>query len=325
MVVEIDIKDYYKAFIDNANRDIEKYQEEYDINYKLLAKTRTYLKDYVTHIGHQFNIYLVDNFPISWGINGEPRYEESEHLTKIIRLHLDGVLGNDRIILLQLLRYSELLKTCSDYLKRIELANNRSKITQKQYKEYLRKYYMQGVHKAMIEGHAYRFGYGVGDLMINYWKYVDKPRDNYVDWAATNKRKQEILEAGLKPYDKEEAEIYKIRGLKYDGIPYVVYKTNTEYFNIELVNVKVVSKRAIKFKHANYIPYKFRGKTVSELADMFDTVSEIAVQDLGIRHKLITCVEKDPTLYLNYIRNVEQCRQKRGAHTTKNIKKADAN
>ena len=33
-------------------------------------------------------------------------------------------------------------------------------------------------------------------------------------------QKQEIIDAGLKPYDKEEAEIYKIRGLKYDGNPF---------------------------------------------------------------------------------------------------------
>lgn len=323
MIVEVDISDYYKAFIDNANSDIEKYQEEYKLNHRLLVSTRNYLKDYVTHIGHQFDIDLKNNFPNSWGTWKEPEYDESEHLTDIIKLCLDDVKGNDRIILLQLLRYSELLKYLYSCRKRIKLAESRTSITFKQYKEYLRKYYMQATHKALIDGYAYRFGYNIGDLMINFWKYKDKVRDNYVDWAATNKRKQEILDAGLKLYNKEEAEIAKIRGLKYDGIPYVVYKTNTEYYNIELVNTKVVSRLNIKFKHSNYIPSKFRGKNVTELAAMFKDVDEIAKQDLGIRHKLITCVEKDPSLYLKYIRNVEQTRQKRGSHTTANVKRAD--
>ena len=323
MIVEVDISDYYKAFINNANRDIEKYQEEYGVNHRLLVSTRNYLKDYVIHIGHQFNIDLENDFSISWGTWGEPRYEESEHLTDIIKLGLNDVTGDDRIILLQLLRYSELLKHCDDCLKRISLAKNRTNITFKQYKEYLRKYYMQGVHKAIINGYAYRFSHGIGDLMINQWKYVTEVRSNFVDWAANNKRKQEILNAGLKLYNKDEAEIYKLRGIKYDGIPYIVYKTNTEYFNIELANCRKFNKRNVKFKHANYIPAKFRGKSVADIANMFNSVDEIAIQDLGIRHKLITCVEKDPTLYLKYIRNVEQVRQRRGSHSTKNSRRAD--
>lgn len=319
MIVQIDINDYYKAFIDNANSDIEKYQEEYKVNYNVVKATKEYLKNYVTHIGHQFNIYLNENFPNSWE---NTKYDKNEHLREMIDINLKNTVGEDRTILLQLLRYNEVLKYCSLCLRKIELAKQRAKLKPKDYKEYLRKYYMQGVHKALIDGFAYRFGYGIGDVMINYWKYVNKPRATFVDWAATNKRKQEILDAGLKLYDKDEAEIYKIRGLKYDGIPYIVYKTNTEYFDVELFNNRIGGKY-IRFKHSNYIPYKFRGKNVEELASMFKSVDEIAVQDLGIRHKLITCAEKDPTLYLRYIRNAEQVRQRRGSHKTKNSKRAD--
>ena len=320
MIINVDITDYYKAFINNANSDIEKYQEEYNINRKVLIATKEYLKDYVTHIGHQFNIRLKEDYPNSW-INST--YDENEHLRDMIDINLKDTVGDDRIILLQLLRYSEVLKYCNICLKRIHLAKDRANIKPKQYKEYLRKYYMQGVHKTIIDGYAYRFGFSIGDLMINFWRYVDKVRDNYVDWAATNKRKQEILDAGLKPYNKDEAEIYKIRGIKYDGIPYVVYKTNSEYYDIELCNNKNAERANIRFKHSNYIPYKFRGKNVQELANMFNSVDEIAIQDLGIRHKLITCVEKDPTIYLRYVRNAEQIRQRRGSHKTKNSKRAE--
>ena len=321
MIVEIDIKDYYKAFIDNANSDIEKYQEEINVNHKLLISTKDYIEKYILYINLQFNINLKENFNISWN---EETYSEDEHLTDTINARLKDAVGEDRIILLQLLRYSELLKFIDDCNKKIELANNRSKITPKKYKEYLKKYYMQSVHKALLDGHAYRFSHGIGDLMINYWKYVNGVRSKIVDWNETNKRKQEILNAGLKLYDKEEAEIYKIRGLKYDGIPYVVYKTNNEYYDIELVNCKSFSKNNIKFKHANYIPTKFRKRTPEDIANQFNSVDEIAVQDLGIRHKLIVALEKDPSIYLKYIRNVEAVRQKRGSHTTKNSERAES-
>lgn len=321
MIVEIDITDYYKAFIDNANSDIEKYQEERNLNHDLLLSTKQYIEKYILYINHQFNINLKENFPISWN---EEKYCNDEHLTDIINIGLKDTVGEDRIILLQLLRYSELLKFIYNCDKKIELANNRSKITPKQYKEYIKKYYMQSVHKTLLDGNAYRFSHGIGDLMINYWKYVNGVRGKIVDWNATNKRKKEILDAGLKLYDKEEAEIYKIRGLKYDGIPYVVYKTNNEYFDIELVNCKSFSKKNIKFKHANYIPAKFRKRTPEDIANQFKSVEEIAVQDLGIRHKLIVSLEKDPTIYLKYIRNVEAVRQKRGSHTTKNSERAES-
>ena len=321
MIVEIDIKDYYKAFIDNAISDIEKYQEEINVNHKLLISTKDYIEKYILYINHQFNINLKENFNISWN---EEKYCKDEHLTDTINVRLKDAVGEDRIILLQLLRYSELLKFIDDCNKKIELANYRSKITPKKYKEYLKKYYMQSVHKALLDGHAYRFSHGIGDLMINYWKYVNGVRSKIVDWNETNKRKQEILNAGLKLYDKEEAEIYKIRGLKYDGIPYVVYKTNNEYYDIELVNCKSFSKNNIKFKHANYIPTKFRKRTPEDIANQFNSVDEIAVQDLGIRHKLIVALEKDPSIYLKYIRNVEAVRQKRGSHTTKNSERAES-
>ena len=319
MIVEIDITDYYKAFIDNANSDIEKYQEERKTNYDLLISTKQYVEKYILYINHQFNINLKENFPISWN---KEKYCNDEHLTDIINIELKDTVGEDRIILLQLLRYSELLKFIYNCDKKIELANNRSKITPKQYKEYIKKYYMQSVHKTLLDGNAYRFSHGIGDLMINYWKYVNGVRSKIVDWAATKKRKQEILDAGLKLYDKDEAEIYKIRGLKYDGIPYVVYKTNSEYYDIELVNCKSFSKNNIKFKHANYIPSKFRKRSPEDIANEFNSVDEIAVQDLGIRHKLVVSLEKDPTIYLRYIRNVEAVRQKRGSHTTKNSERA---
>lgn len=319
MIVEVDITDYYKAFIDNANSDIEKYQEELNTNQQVLFSTKEYVSKYILYINHQFNINLKENFPISWN---EEKYCEDEHLTDIIKIGLNDTVGEDRVILLQLLRYSEVLKFIHNCNKKIELANNRSKISPKQYKEYLKKYYMQGVHKAMIDGYAYRFSHGIGDIMINYWKYVDGVRGKIVDWNATNKRKKEILDAGLKLYDKEEAEIYKIRGLKYDGIPYVVYKDNKEYYDIEIANCKSFSKANIKFKHANYIPYKFRKRSPEDIASQFNSVDEIAVQDLGIRHKLVVALEKDPTIYLRFIRNVEAVRQKRGSHTTKNSERA---
>lgn len=320
MVVQTNIKDYYEAFITNANRDIEKYTEELKLNKRIKDKTKEDVTKRASFIKSRFGINLND-YKYSWilGI-----YDEHENLTDAVSKKLtEEVVGEAKIALLQLLRYSKLLKTCNDNNEQIKLAKERAKVSFKEYKSILRKYYMQAVHKALLEGYAYHFGYGIGDISINFWRYRDKPRSNYVDWAATKKRKQEILDAGLKLYDENEAKIYQLRGIKYDGIPYIVYKNNTEFYNIELCNNSRYGIGSVKFKYANYVPYKFRGKTPEEIAKELETLDNIAAQDLGIRHKLIVALAQDPTLYLKYIRNVEQCRYKRGAHNSKQIKKAN--
>ena len=160
--------------------------------------------------------------------------------------------------------------------------------------------------------------YEIGDLVINFWRYRDKPRDTYVDWNATRLKKQEIIDAGLKPYDKEEAEIYKIRGLKYDGIPYVVYKTNKEFYEIQLINNGTHSYSAIKFKYANYINRELRGKDAKQLNSECKTVDDIFNLKLGLRSKLLVYLEREPNASFKYIRNVNQQKYERGAHNNGN-------
>ena len=120
------------------------------------------------------------------------------------------------------------------------------------------------------------------------------------------------------PYDKEEAEIYKIRGLKYDGIPYVVYKTNKEFYEIQLINNGTHSYSAIKFKYANYINRELRGKDAKQLNSECKTVDDIFNLKLGLRSKLLVYLEREPNAPFKYIRNVNQQKYERGAHNNGN-------
>ena len=120
---------------------------------------------------------------------------------------------------------------------------------------------MQGVHKALLDGHAYRFSHGIGDLMINYWKYVDGVRGKIVDWNATNKRKKEILDAGLKLYDKEEAEIN-------------YYSNNNEI--LEKIK-EYCNKHSLKAEFLSYHEYgKEKWKTEYKIKDGFVTKEKIS-------------------------------------------------
>lgn len=315
MVKDIDISHYYKKFIETSNDDIKKYTEELNITNKIKNETRIYIKSKTTYIKDVLYINLNDYGFQFLTIN----IDLINKLEKVINDKLsNNEVGEKHIVLLQLLRYCNLTKKVNDYNIIIALANKRSKLTFADYKSYIKKYYNEGVHKCCLEGYAYHIGYGVGDIVINFWKYTDKPRDTYVDWNATRLKKQEIIDAGLKLYNKEEAEIYKLRGIKYDGVPYVVYKTNKEFYNIELINHKYNAHSAIKFKYSNYVPKALRGKNAKTINAECNSNDDIFKLTCGLRTKLLVYIERNPSAYFKYIRNVEQCKYKRGAHNCQN-------
>lgn len=310
MVKDIDISHFYKKFIEASNDDIKKYKSELKTINNIKAECCRYINDKIDIITNTIGIDIKSyNYPNKTNI---------DELEKSINSKLGCCIGNNRIILLQLLKYCNIIKKRNEYNNLIELAEKRNNISLSDYKKYIKKYYNEGVHKCCLEGYAYHFGYGIGDVIINLWRYADKPRENYVDWDATRRKKQEILNAGLKLYNKEEAEIYKLRGIKYDGVPYVVYKTNKEFYNIELINTKIVNNNSIKFKYANYIPLNLRGKDAKQINNECKTEENIFKLSLGLRSKLLVYLEHNINNQFKYIRNAEQYKYKRGAHNCKN-------
>lgn len=314
MIKDIDISHYYKKFIEASNDDIAKYNKELELTNKMKEDCRTYIKSKNQVIKDDLNINLND-YGFQFLIDD---IELIDKLERVVNNALSYTVGERRIVLLQLFRYCDLAKKAKDYITALKLATRRSELSYSDYRKYIHTYYNYGVHKCVLEGYAYHFKYEIGDLTINFWRYRDKPRDTYVDWNATRIKKQEIIDAGLKPYNKEEAEIYKIRGIKYDGIPYVVYKTNKEFYEIQLINNGTHSYSAIKFKYANYVNTELRGKDAKQLNSECKTVDDIFKLKLGLRSKLLVYLERDPSATFKYIRNVEQQKYERGAHNSKN-------
>ena len=98
--------------------------------------------------------------------------------------------------------------------------------------------------------------------MINRWTH--DPKDNKrkrIDHRKTALAKEKLIAEGKKPYNKEEAEIYKLRGLKYDGVPYVVYQEDTSFYNIDIVNNQYVAHQNLDFEHTEYYSRELRGKS----------------------------------------------------------------
>ena len=195
MIKDIDISHYYKKFIETSNDDMAKYNKELEVINKMKADCRAYIKSK--------NQVIKDDLKINLNEYGfqflNDNVELINKLEQLINNQLSYTVGERRIVLLQLLRYCNLAKKANDYIIALKLATRRSELSLSDYKKYIHRYYSYGVHKCVLEGYAYHFKYEIGDLVINFWRYRDKPRDTYVDWNATRLKKQEIIDAGLKP------------------------------------------------------------------------------------------------------------------------------
>ena len=114
------------------------------------------------------------------------------------------------------------------------------------------------------------------------------------------------------------AEVYKFRGIKYDGVPYVVYQKQTAFYDIDVLNSRYIARTNLNFEHHETINKSMRGKTQEEIANECNVKEDVFNLPCDIRFKLMVYNYFDKTAYLNYIRNAEQCKYKRGAHNSQN-------
>lgn len=315
MIPDINIKDYYLQFICAAKADIYKYKESLKTTKKIKEELYNYINEHKDTIVEVYNIDIT-KFEKEW-INKE--YNSSETLyQKVIKLVQSVQEDNNRIILLQLIKYCTVLRTENKYNILISLATKRKDIKFTVYRKYIANYYNK-VHKCVLEGLGYRFGYDIGTYCINYWK-MDKARirnTNRIDFAATNAKKKELIAKGVKVYDDKEAAWYAARKIPYDGVDYRVYKVDDFFYDITFIKSGLFTNNTLEYQRTEYVASKYRGMSYTQMADTFcNEPDDIYNLQVDIKYKLNILLYKDPNKYLNYIRNAEQCKYKRGAHNS---------
>lgn len=316
MVPDIEIKHYYNKYLEDANNDIIKFQESYNTANKLKLDARRSINNEYKFIAETLKINLND-YKKEWVLI---QYNDKHELFNVVKSKIaaNGT-DNDNIKLLWIFKYCQLLKKCYDLYRGIELAKKRASLRFSEYRSYVDKFYRYGVHKCCLEGYAYRYGYGIGELSINRWKFDEgRNKRKLVDYRATATNKARIIAEGKTPYDKEMAEVYKLRGIKYEGVPYVVYKKSQVFYDIAIANNKYIDRQNINFEISDTMNSKLRGRSYEELAKECGTKENVLSLQCSLNAKLNIYNQVDTTAYLKYIRNVEQCKYKRGAHNSKN-------
>lgn len=315
MIPDITIKGYYLQFIHNAKIDIANYNKNLEVIKTIKEDLYNYLSEHIEDIKDKFDI-LLNTYDKEWN---NKEYNASESLYNITIKKLSFISETtDRNLLIQITKYCTVLRNEHKYNKLIIIANKRKDIKFTVYRKYITAYYNK-VHKCVLEGMGYRFGYGIGTYVINHWKLDTKriKHKAHLDYAATNAKKKELLAKGIKLYDDKEAAWYAARKIPYDAVDYRVYKEDTNWYEFTFIKSAIFRSSNLDYQRTEYVAAKYRGMSYIKMADeLCHTLEDIYNLQVDIKYKLNILLYKYPTKYLNYVRNAEQCKYKRGAHNS---------
>lgn len=221
--------------------------------------------------------------------------ELESFVIKLLKKHTKG----ERQDVIELAKWCSILKNEHKTFEELRLCKKKSELTFDEYKTYLFDYYCQ-VHKIILEGNTYKFGHGIGTIRFRKFTFNENYRS--IDFDATRKRKQELIDAGKKVYNKLEAINAKAQGKEYDGIPYVVYKTNNYGYSLKLENSIIIRDRLpYDFKPVSYINAKYRGYNYNQILEKFcRTEDDINYLQLDLRTKLALLLIINPGVSLRF-------------------------
>lgn len=302
MIPDIDRRSFYLRYISNAEKDAEEYRKQRETAKKMKEELYNYVNKYKDVLKDKYNVD-VEKYELEWG---KKEYNPGEGLyNKLIR-YVSVIENNDpdKAIILQTIKYCNILRNEYNYTRLTELAYKRKNLTFSTYTRALNTFFTR-VHKNLLEGNGYEFSYGLGTIVINRWKLLGNAKRK-LDYQATRRRKEEILAKGGKLYDKLEAEWYKARNIPYDGEDYRVYMNADVVYDIKFYNTNLCTPRNFEYKPTNYIYSKYKDLTKNQIAELCNTLEDIYTFPCDLRTKLKMLITKYPNKYLNFVRNAEQ-------------------
>lgn len=188
----------------------------------------------------------------------------------------------------------------------IEIRQKLDTLSVSEYRDILRTFYTEVHKKLIIEGAGYSFGNGIGWTCINRVK-INPRSAKTLDYEATKKREAELIAAGKRIYNKEEAEWCARNGIEYKAEDKRVYRTNEHLYEIPILHTTIKNFVHIKLQISDYRGTTVRGKTNDELiAECNGDKNKICELPVDLKTKLTLCIKSDNLLYTKFIRNETQ-------------------
>lgn len=315
----VTVSEYYNHFIRVNSEKLKTAKENKDKISSSLSGHKEYILDHLSEYEMYCQVHVdkLDEF-----INAEYKNGELEKIAKNNYIKASNN-GDDKMLvpLFKLFEYSKCLKQIVKFDKQIKLLEKLVNLTYTQYAAYLYTYYSKVHEKLILEGVGYVFAHDIGWICYNRVIFhetgISKRR---LDYAATKKAKQALIDKGLTPYDKKTAEWCKERGIEYNGIDYKVYQTDEAFYELAYMPGKLPNfKLKYHFTASKYRGTDFRGKTIKELSDICNgDINKVFELRVDLRTKFVLALQIKPNLYLNYIRNENQESVVRSALSRKN-------
>lgn len=187
----------------------------------------------------------------------------------------------------------------------IRLFKKIDKMPIKEYNKYLQIYFNKVHEKLIMEGNGYVFGENIGWICINRCKILKGKK--MLDYAATKKKKRELLDNGVRLFNKEEKQWCEENGINYNGADYRVYKTEEYCYEVPLLRCHLPNGNKVSLTITDYRHQSIRGKTNEQLLEECNNdVKKICNLQVDLKTKLTLSIKANNILYSKFIRNENQ-------------------
>lgn len=297
---EIDKKDFYLEYkritannIKLLNTRIEYLTKEIDDKKKQLSTNKKEIKKHLNIDLDKYQEYVHCKFNESYALY-HIAYE------RICKMSTGKTSGNEYKVGLakSITAYTKLLDNLENAKHKLKCYEAADKVGKREFNKRLATYYNKVVEKVM-HGQAYNFSNNIGKFYIEFISLNKGSIGSKINFAATNKRKKELLAAGVELYSEVKAAWYKARNIKYEGVDYRVYNTSDKTFVYRFTGY------GGRRKSYMYRPYNHRANSQGTYEDYylkydknFDKI--MAARELGIYNKVGILKKFFPHLLINY-------------------------
>lgn len=291
MYPDVNNRDYYKKFIADCDSNIKILTEKLEEIENSIKETKEFLNENIDRIKNA-NVDI-DKYPSEW--NGI--YDKENKLFNRVDNLLKRANADNGFILKQLYKYCTLLKQKHEVAYNIELNKRGKRLNYNQWQTHVSNYYYT-VHKCVLQGYTYAFGYGIGDLLITV--HQNKNNSKVLNYVATQRVKKRLLEQGKRLWNEQEAAEYEERNEEYDGVDYRVFKSDRVIYKINIYNTSCIRNNKKRFKTGHYVNRKMWKYTYDEIAELVKTKEDIYYMPCNLRTKLMVLLKNFPAEHIKF-------------------------
>ena len=293
----IGLREYYRDAMDAFALKLERGKLEYDSLVNSIAEKRNELVKYLD----EFKFPIIDY----------PEFQKNKYINGRLIDAAIGMYNDNRLDLEQKGRCYRLLSLAKAQKRIHDLTINMAKwekilkLTNKQYNEIIKTFYVEVQRQLVVNGYGYQFDNKIGWICFNR-VIINNMNKRMVDYNATKLNRIKIINEGGRIYNKEEAEWCKNNNITYDGVDPTVYKNDDCWYEYCLLGSKIPGCGTFKFTHNNYRHRKYKGKTTEDILATCNSLDDVMNLEVSVRDKLMIALKLDKTLYTKFIRNENQ-------------------